>query len=127
MKKMVALNISELQRLAFDSAKDAHENYFSSRRGIWLFEDNGIVCVYNNNPYADDAKRRDRETAAFRARMKAARIREVAYATYPPAGKEDAGYTYALLLKADDSKLSFIAEALRDTVVEALTVRGFPN
>jgi hypothetical protein len=76
----------------------------------------GIMCVYNNNPYA----LRDEETAEFRKQLKMAGIKEVAYATYPPMGQESAGYTYAMLLLTDDRDQYFtIWDILRAVTMES--------
>jgi len=102
--------------LAFAFAKDAHEDHFPSRRGVWHIEDLGVLCLYNNNPYANYPALRDEETAAFRKRMRAAGIKVLAYATYPPEGEESAGYTYAMLLDAGQDKQSFVADTMADIV-----------
>jgi transcriptional regulator with XRE-family HTH domain len=106
------------QEFAFKCAWDACENHFPSRRGVWIFEDEGILCLFNNNPYAHMPTRRDEELAEFRRRMKVEGIQEVAYATYPPEGEEDAGYTYALLIKAGADKAEWAAETMTQIIVD---------
>ena len=110
--------MSKLQwySLAYMCASDACENHFPSRRGIWFLEDLGVLCLYNNNPYEKHPTLRDEETAEFRRRMKAEGIKELAYATYPPEGQEDAGYTYAMLIDVDEEKMGWV----RDTMLEIL-------
>jgi len=98
--------------LAFAYARDAHENNFHLRRGIWLLEDVGILCVFNNAPTTG----RDEETAEFRRRMGAAGIEELAYATYPSEGQDDAGYTYAMLLKAGHDRMQFVYQAMLESL-----------
>jgi plasmid maintenance system antidote protein VapI len=99
-------------------AKDAHENHFSSRRGIWHLEDLNVLCVYNNNPYAKHPELRGEETAAFRDWLRANGIKELAYATYPVTG-ENAGYTYAMIIDAGDERRVEVAGELRRVVGES--------
>src|SRR5262249_42024328 len=96
----VKLNKADWQRLAEASARDAHENSYDTRRGVWHLEDVGALCFYNNNPYEKYPTLRDEEVAEFRKRLKAASITELAYATYPPPGAEEAGFTFALIVDA---------------------------
>jgi hypothetical protein len=99
------------KRLALEAAREAHEDNFSSRCGVWGFEDSDTLVIYNNNPYSDSATRRDTETAAFRAWMKAERMQELAYATYPREGK-DAGYSYAMVIRMGGDRQDDVVEAL---------------
>jgi hypothetical protein len=98
--------------LAAVLAREAHLEHFPSRRGLWVLEDEGALCVCNNNPYAKHPPLRDEETMEFRRRMEAAGIKVLAYETYPPRGEEDAGYTYALLLEAGADKSVFVADTM---------------
>lgn len=100
-------------RLARFEARDAHENNFSSRRGVFCYNDAPAMCVYNNNPYANFPKLRDEETALFREWLRSKGIPELAYATYPPAGPH-AGYTCAMLIGAgEDRENEVVAELHR--------------
>src|SRR5262249_53376841 len=99
-------------------AEEANENHFSSRRGIWHLEAVNKLCVYNNNPYANYPNRRDEETAVFRAWLKANKIKELAYATYPATG-ESAGYTYAMILDVGADREAEVAEELRRILIES--------
>src|SRR5262249_1010580 len=99
-------------------AEDAHEHYFSSRRGIWHLEDLSVLCVYNNHPYARCPNRRSEETAAFRNWLKANGIKELAYATYPATG-ESAGYTYAMIIDVGVERLAEVAAELRRILEES--------
>jgi hypothetical protein len=103
---------------ARDLAKLAFEKWFHSRRGVW-YEDDEVLCVYNNNPYANDSKLRDKETAKFRGWLKQNGIKERAYATYPETG-EDAGYTYAMLLKVSNDRRQDIVDVLNDIHMESM-------
>ena len=100
------------QRFALGCACDAHENHFPSRSGIWFFEDQGVLCVFNNNPYAKYPTLRDEEVAQFRQKLRAEGIKELAYATYPGEGDEQPGYTYALLIDAGEDKIDWVVETL---------------
>jgi hypothetical protein len=102
-------------KLARACAKDAHENYFPSRRGIWYFADVDKLCIYNNNPYAGHPQLRDEETAAIREWLAAKGIRELAYATYP-----DAGYTYAIIIDASEDMEDEIVEGCEEIVGQSI-------
>lgn len=108
-------NRAHAKALAEFYAKDANENYFSSRRGTWYLADIGKVCMYNNNPYAVDATLRDKETKVFLKHLRSLGIDCLAQASYPPAGSESAGYTYALILNAGEADLDKIAKAFQET------------
>ena len=98
-------------------AADAHDNYWSSRRGIWYLEDVNKLCIYNNNPYANYPNLRAEETAAFRDWLKVNDIKELAYATYPATG-ECAGFTYAMIINAGAEREAEITDELRRILVE---------
>ena len=93
----------ELEHLARDLAALAHQHLFPSRRGVWGLL-GSLAGVYNNNPWADDPGRREREFANLRALMSAAGIDELACASYPPSGAEEAGYTVALVVRLPAGK-----------------------
>ena len=97
---MIARTSVAWDTLALELARDAYLNHFPSRRGVWELVDDGALCLYNNNPYADVPEGREWELAAFRRWLRAEGIGELAYSTYPPPGEESAGYTYAMLLDA---------------------------
>ena len=100
------------QELAYECARDANENHLSTHRGIWAFEDEAVLCLYNNTPYADYPTLRDEERAEFRRWLEAEGIRELAYATYPEGG-ERAGHTYAMLLDVGERARSKITDKWR--------------
>jgi hypothetical protein len=110
--------VVDWQAMAEVLAAEAHEDHFSSRRGLWTLGNEGgklIACYYNNNPYSEDAEpldspstRRGREVAAFRAWLREqADVSELASASYP----ED-GYTITLILKATPESLPEIERQL---------------
>jgi transcriptional regulator with XRE-family HTH domain len=104
---------------AFKCAFDAHENHFPSRRGVWFIEDLDVLVLYNNNPYEKYPTRRDEELAEFRRRMKAEGIKELAFATYPPEGKEQAGYTYALVIDASQDRQDWVVQNMGEIIEES--------
>jgi hypothetical protein len=93
-------------RFAAACAKDAHENYFPSRRGTWYVEDLGVVVLFNNNPYEKYPALRDEELAEFRRELEVEGIRELGYATYAD------GYTYALVLGAGRDRVGFLTKLM---------------
>jgi hypothetical protein len=110
------------KRFALILAQDAFENHFSFRRGVWFCEDIDVLAVYNNNPYANYPELRDEETAKFRTAMEKAGIKVLAYATYPPEGKEDAGYSYAMILDASRDKIDFVDAMMLKFFKESIMV-----
>jgi transcriptional regulator with XRE-family HTH domain len=124
--KQMAVNTAKRKRmskfewycLAREFAIDAYENHLSSRRGIWFLEKLAVLCLYNNNAYANDPTLRDKETDEFRRRMKGEGIKELAYATYPPEGQEGAGYTYAMLIDAGEEKTDWVIETMMAIIAE---------
>lgn len=96
-------------------ARDAYENNFASRRGTYIVELFGaadsVVCIYDNNPYKDDATKRDRETDDITRRLAAIGVETLAYSTYPKDGVS-AGYTYAMLVDADVARHNEVREVV---------------
>jgi len=106
------------------AACDAHEGHFECHWGVWVFPEDGAVCIFENRgggtpPY--DAVRK-REMAAFRLWLAENGIRELGYAEYPPAAGEDAGYTFAMMLAAGSDRASEIFAARRQ-----IFLRGFAD
>jgi hypothetical protein len=120
--KMKRVSQSQWDKLAQFCAENAHERNFSSRRGAYPInvpaepsidvpaEPSEVLCVYNNNPYVAGPALRDDETARLRKRLKAAKIEELAYATYPA----ESGYTFAMILAIGEGQLPVV----RDLVIE---------
>jgi hypothetical protein len=108
--------MTDWSSFAADCARDAHENHFPSRRGVWYFEDKDVLVFWKNNPYANRPTLRDEETAAFCAELAARGIEELAYATYPPEGDEGAGYTYALVVNASRDRESELSDIMTGIV-----------
>jgi hypothetical protein len=75
------------------AAQDAYENHFESRWGVYYVEGEGVVCLYNNNPYKAGKHLREEETQRFRAKLRERGLKELAYAT------TDDGYSYAMLIQ----------------------------
>jgi hypothetical protein len=111
---MQALTTDMAGLLAKADARDAHENEFPSRRGMWRYTDDPeLVALYNSDLYPADPTARERERERIRARLNAEGIEELAYATYPESAG-DAGYTYVMILRADERQ----QERLGEIVVE---------
>jgi transcriptional regulator with XRE-family HTH domain len=114
-------------RLAYGCARVAFREDFSSRRGVYLLTtagERGVLCLYNNNPWANHPTLRDEETAEFRKRLKSRRLKELAYASYPPEGQEDAGYSYAMLIDAGEEEMSWVAETMQEIVAKSFERMG---
>jgi hypothetical protein len=101
------LRRQRLQVMAELCARYAGEEEFHSRRGCYPLEcndlevgwdDGTVLCLYDNNPYKAGREFRDRQLARFRQRLDQRGYKEVGFATDPPEGEEQAGYTFALLI-----------------------------
>lgn len=103
-------------------ARDASENHFPSRRGAWHIVDLDVLVLFNNNPYANFPSLRDEETAKFRQRLAAKGLVELAYATYPPAGQQDAGYTYALVIQAGKEHQQWVRDTMMELTTESMKI-----
>jgi hypothetical protein len=107
-----------LELVAKDFARDAFENCFESRRGIWSIADvPGAFCLYDNNPFEDfgagmGSANRDRIITELRSFLEENGHQELASATYPEEG-DDAGYTFAMIVVGDK-------EAIRDAWIAAI-------
>jgi transcriptional regulator with XRE-family HTH domain len=97
-------------------AKDACENHFPSRRGVWYIQDLNVLVIYNNNPYDRNPGLRDGEVAEFRRRLLAEGLKELAYATYPPPGAEDEGYTFAMVIDAGRDREEWVVDTWKDVL-----------
>ena len=92
-------------KIALNCAYDAHKNNFVSHRGSYplaISETKAVLVLYNNHPYSNYPERRDEETELFRTWLGELGIPELAYASYPLAPDEAAGYSYAMILDIDD-------------------------
>lgn len=108
-----ALNMQETERYA----KSAHEDHFSSHRGIWEIGCPDRIVVYNNHPYNDPAQR-PAETASFREKLKELDIEELAYAehgTEVPGGK----YSYAMMLRVKPAQSNIVWHLMREAIRDA--------
>lgn len=97
----------------------ANENFHPSRRGVWAVEGMpDIHVLYNNNPYRDKSKR-EQQTARIREAMKKMSVEELAYGRYPSIDAPDgAGYSYAMIVRADEQKVQILADAIHKIVAE---------
>ena len=120
-QKRTAVKMTDAGWKAFASltAKDASENHFPSRRGVWYFDDLDVLVLYNNNPYEKFPTLRDEETAEFRRRLAAEGIKELAYATYPVGGESD-GYTYAMVIDASQDRQNWVADTMFEILGESI-------
>jgi hypothetical protein len=102
------------QHVAEYYARDAHENHFPNRRGIFHLETFGVMLLYDNNPFEKYPTLRDEMIAEFRRRMRAEGIEELGYATYPGEDDPDGqpGYTVAVLIGAGPEKASWVADTM---------------
>jgi hypothetical protein len=96
-------------------AKDAFDNYFPSRRGIWYFEDLDVLVFYDNNPYDNDPlyMRRMDELCQYRHALNEAGLEELGFGT-----TED-GYSYALVIDAGRDREEWVRETFQNILMNA--------
>jgi hypothetical protein len=93
--------------IAMEYAKEAHDDLFAHRRGIWDCGE-GISCLFDNDPRAHSAV----EIDTLRMRLANAGCTEMACASYPPAGRDVETYTLALLVRGDALTILAVYEAV---------------
>src|SRR4051812_11726830 len=64
-------------------AKDAHQNYFPTRFGVWFLEAFDKVVLFNNNPYRLDVFQRDLDLAKIRSLLEKERMPEMGFGLWP--------------------------------------------
>lgn len=84
-------------------AEEAHDEHFSSRRGVLYLEDEDTIALYDNNPPVGGMLIRERQVEELTNRLKQTGIGVLAAATYPIGGPDD-GYTLAIVLDAGDDR-----------------------
>lgn len=100
--------------LACDLAIDAVENHIESRRGIWHLEREDLLCVYDNNPYADDANARPRQNMRIVRRLRVAGIDVIAH------GESADGYSTTMLLDCSRDRVRLVQQIISQEVEETL-------
>jgi transcriptional regulator with XRE-family HTH domain len=121
VQRLKRLTRSEWGWLAANAAKDAHENNFSSRRGLYVVEGVGIV-YYDNNPFKLPREQDPREDliAEFRGFLKRSGLKEKASAYWPVSG-DSKDYTFAMAIEAQEFMLEAMRVAFHDIVVRFVT------
>jgi hypothetical protein len=98
---------SEATDSALACAKEAHDDLFAHRRGIWDCGD-GVSCLFDNDPDAHG----ELEIETLRTLLSEAGCTQVGVATYPAAGHEDGTYTLAVLVRGDARTILSVYEAV---------------
>jgi hypothetical protein len=89
-------------QFAESCAREGYERGFDVRRALWTLTDAPDVCVLvDNNPYADDPGRREREHAKFREWLSQWGRSVLAEAGWP-VGAE---YTRAIVFESDEATI----------------------
>jgi hypothetical protein len=110
--------VTDWQTFALDFARNVYP-HFKSRRGL-LYVENLDVLVLYGKASARDKKSQDEETAEFRRRLATEGIGELAYATWPPPGHEDAitpeggASADALVINAGRDRGQWVAKTMLD-------------
>jgi len=97
-------------------AKTAHEDFFATRWGTWIVDEMpGVLVVFSNHFYRSFPKRQTEEIDELRRRFAAAGIEVLGLATYPTSGPAD-GYSYAMVLRADENDEPAVASIQGDVI-----------
>jgi hypothetical protein len=116
MQKLKRLTRFEWGWLAANAAKEAHEENFSSRRGVYVVQGAGIV-YYDNNPFNLPREKDLREEliAQFREFLRRSNLKEKSSAYWPVSG-ESKDYTFAMVIQAEEFMLNAIRVAFQSIV-----------
>ena len=104
----------ELEGLACRAAKNAFENEFSSRRGVWFFEDWDLVVIFNNNPFTDRSFRA-RELRMLVKELKTLGIRTIARGQFGDSlENSEELYTQTLVLDCGEDRVQDVVNVVND-------------
>ena len=104
----------EFEGLAYRAAKQAFEDEFSTRRGVWYYEDWDVVVVFNNNPF-NDAMIRPKELKSLISELKKLGIKTVARSQYGDATENgEERYTQALVLDCSDDRVQDVVNLVNE-------------
>lgn len=100
--------------LACELAVDAVENHIESRRGIWHLEREDLLCIYDNNPYADDEDARPRQNNRIMRRIEDAGIQILS------EGHDPDQYTTTMVLDCSWDRIPLVKQIICEEVDETL-------
>ncbi len=108
------MNKSKADFWANHFAKQAHNDHFSSRRGVWEIEDLDCLLYYNNNPYKD-VTIRQREVKRIKAALSEAGIKVIGFGQSGEklSGSEEK-YTIAMLIDCSVDRMPEVVEIAHD-------------
>ena len=97
-------------QLACELAQDAVENHILTRRGIWYLEKEDLLCIYDNNPYADDPHARARQENRIIDRLMGMGIGLIAH------GQDRDQYSTTLLIDCSWDRAGEVQDVVREEV-----------
>lgn len=101
---------TEYQSLADHYAREAHQNHFEGRRGVWRI-DADFVIYYNNNPYSSFPEARERENELIEKTLRKEGIKTIAKGQFgAPIADSNELYTTALLLQASGDDIHIVSK-----------------
>ena len=114
MQTTLRVNKRELESLASRAAKAAFEEEFSSRRGVWFYEDLNVVVVFNNNPF-NDASVRPKELRSLTIELKKLGIKIVALGQYGDTLENcEEQYTQTLVLNCGEDRVQDVVNIVNE-------------
>ena len=100
--------------MACEFAVDATKNSIESRRGIWHYEREYLLCVYDNNPYDDDPDARPRQNFRIVRRLREEGIKVLAH------GHDEDYYSTTMLLDCSWDQIPRVHDIVCEEVEETL-------
>jgi hypothetical protein len=90
---------------------------FSARRGVYYDPEHKCLILFSNNPYSEPQGRVD-ELEEVRTRIAVRGWKELGFGSYPPDG-EDAHYSYAMVVDAQESDQKALTDLYKDALAHA--------
>lgn len=103
------MNVKTAKQLADYYAQDAHDNFFSSHRGIWHLEDEDLLLLYSNHPYSVDSLRPN-EVERIEQSLESIGIKTLAHGAGGPIISGNQRYTVTLLLDCGNERKREVLE-----------------
>lgn len=114
MQTLLRADKRELEGLACRAARAAFDDEFSSRRGVWFYEDLNVVVIFNNNPF-NDASIRPKELKLLVKELKKLGIKTLARGQYGDILKNsEERYTQTLVLDCGEDSVQDVVNIVNE-------------
>ena len=114
MQTLLRADKRELDGLACRAAKSAFDDEFSSRRGVWFYDDLNVVVIFNNNPFNDVSIRR-KELKLLVKELKKLGIKTLARGQYGDIlENSEERYTQTLVLDCGEDSVQDVVNIVNE-------------